>query len=186
MYLETLCIIESRRFILLGISSGFREFILAACWRCPLWGCMQYLTYYRGAKPRTDSKAPGHYKGALQSSERHRNPAAIIHSAVVWDETSQLSVALWGFIFVFVVFPTCSRFPDACIDDNFKAKDVISKSITLHRCNVLWLLRWLKVAPKITLAWLRSLRMPPSFRGMPAQQNLTRTECIVFVSVWDN
>lgn len=123
-------------------------------------------------------------RGGLQSSKRHHNPAAIIHSAVVWDETSQLSSALWGFIFVFVVFPTC--FPNAYIDNNFTVKDVISKSITLHHCNVLWLCRWLKVASKITLAWLRSLCMPPSFRGMAVQWNLTRTESIVFVSTWDN
>lgn len=82
MYLEALCIIKSRRFILLGISSGFRDLILAAADVCCEAAC-SILLITEGPKPRTDSKAPGHQKGGVQSSERHRNPAAIIHSGMV-------------------------------------------------------------------------------------------------------
>lgn len=51
MYLEAFCIIKSRRFILLGISSGFRELILPALQTFAVrLHAVGHLTYFRGAE----------------------------------------------------------------------------------------------------------------------------------------
>lgn len=56
---STLCN-KVKKFILLGISSGFRDLILAAVADVCCEAACSILLITEGPKPRTDSKAPGH------------------------------------------------------------------------------------------------------------------------------
>lgn len=112
----------------------------------------------------------------------HPNPAVIIIiiiSGWLYMKRPEFR-ALRGFIYDLFLFPPVHVFPTSRINNRFSAKDVISKSITLDRCELSCLTPLIE---SDTQNYLRSLRTPPSFRGT-AKSNSHRKYCFRFATGW--